>query len=495
VGKPKARSLPIALLLLGTLIPGAGRAGCDPPTITLRSELEDLEEIKSRLIFDFSSDLHGPRRFVYVENRGGPECGGSGCRSKDTVDSDRGGGVPVLRPQQWVVGFSGPLITAGPVSLRGTLAQLYNPLAHGPRSDAFTEPPELSLNLDLDVGGRRGVQLGLIPGYWSLLAVHREQSGTQLGSAIALPLRGNIQFNLVGLISSPPTRLEHERSWYAGGPLFPGGPITHLAGALILEQRGLNFSLVAAASAGQWTAPGMFATLDMILSVAFVDLALVLGYCSPLFFTPEGDTKDREWIAAARGEGNFGPLRLSAACSKELSPLSPFPETFRGCRDRFEAGIEITPKEASPRAWSIEGEAAWQRAWSAEGQEDFFRSLEAGSVLDWSDWSFAAGLRELRDGAAVPLRYARFSVGHDPDWGKIELEAEYRFDPLPGIELAAALDVSGEDRMLYVRIETEQAPPLPASGDSPRASDWLELVRLRMGWESSTELLFRRRPR
>jgi len=487
---PNPWSLRIALFLFSALLLGVDRAGCDPPTIALRSELEDLQEIKSRLLVDFPAGPYGPRRFVYVENRGGSECEGI-----DSGEADQGSGVSVLQPQQWAVGFSGPLVTAGPVSLRGILAQLYNPLAHGPGSDVFTEPPELSLNIDLDVAGRRGLQLGVIPGYWSLLAMYREQKGAQLGSAIAVPVGKSTEFTLVGLLSGPPSRLEPEGSWYAERPLFPGGLNTHLAGCLAWEHQRLRFSLGAAASAGQWAGPGMFVTLDMSLSVASVDLALLLGYCSPQFFTPEGDTGDLEWIAAARAEGDFGPLRLSAACSKELRPLSPFPDTFRGGRDRFEAGIELIRKSRTRRVLSIEGQAAWQRAWSAEGRENSFRCLAAGSTLDWRAWSFAVGLSESRDGASLPVRDVRFSVGRDPGWGKIELEAGYQLSPAPGFDIAAALDIFGEGKRLYIRVGTEEVLPLYPSGDSLQAADWLELFTLRLGWEASTDWLFRRRSR
>ena len=475
---PNPWSIHVALLLFSALLPGMDQAGCQVPTLVLRSELEDLREIKSRLLVDLPAGPCGPRRFVYVENRGG---------------AGQASGVSVLQPQQWTVGYSGPLVTAGPVSLRGIFAQAYNPLAHGPGSDVFREPPGLSLNIDLDVGSRRGVQLGVIPGYWSLMALYRERTGAQFGSAISVPVGRNTELSLVGLLSRPPSSLEGERSWYARRPPFPGGLITHLAGRLAWEHRRLRFSLNAGASAGQWTGPGMFAVLDVSLSAAFLDLALLLGYCSPQFFTPEGDPGDLEWTAAARAERNFGPLHLSAACSKELCPLNPLPDTFRGGRDQFEGEIQITRKSRSRRVWSAEGQAAWQRRWSAEGQESSLLCLETGSGLDWGAWRLAVGSRESRDGESAPVRDARFTVVHDPGWGKIELEAGYQFSPVQGFELAAALDVSGEDKLLYIRIGTAEMLPLYPSGD--KAADWSEFFTLRLGWEASADCLFRRQPR
>ena len=106
---PNPWSFHIAVLLFSALLPGMDHAGCQVPTVVLRSELEDLQEIKSRLLVDFPAGHYGPRRFVYVEKRCGSECGGI-----DSGEADRGSGVSVLQPQQWAAGYSSPLLTAGP---------------------------------------------------------------------------------------------------------------------------------------------------------------------------------------------------------------------------------------------------------------------------------------------------------------------------------------------------------------------------------------------
>jgi hypothetical protein len=356
----------------------------------------------------------------------------------------------------------------------------------------FSDAAGLTLNIDLDVGGRRGLQLGLIPGHWSLLAIYKEQTGAQLGSAIAIPLGGRIDFALVGLLSGPPPQLEHEQSWYAEGLLFPGGLISHLAGSLAWEHGPLRFSLVAAAAAGRWIGPGTFATLDMNLSAVLMDLDLMLGYCSPQYFTPEGDTGDLEWIVSARANRDFGAIRLTAACSKELSPLPPLPEAFRGTRDQLTAGIEILRKTATRRAWSLEGEAELQREWSEEGEENSRRCLGAAAALDWNVSGFSVGISEVRHGESELVRDVGVKVSHDPPWGKIELEAGYRQSPIPGLDLAAALDVTGEEKRFYILVGTEEVLPLRASADSLRAGDWLELFALRVGWETKSQWQFRR---
>jgi hypothetical protein len=478
VSKQNPRNLGISLLLLGAVLVGVAQVECDAATTTLRTELEDLQEMKSRLLVDFPAGLYGPRRFLYVENRKTFEYDSSGCGCSDREDSRRGARDPFWKPQQWAVGFSSPLFTAGPISLRGVLAQLYNPLAHGPASDVFSEPPDLSLNIDLDVAARRGAQLSLIPGHWSLLCMYERQIGSQFGSAIAIPVGRSLNLTLTGLLSSPPDRLEQEGTWYAGGFPFPGGLITHMAGSLTWEHDPLRLTLVAAASAGRLVRPGTFFTFDMSLSAALADLSLLFGFCSPRFFTPEGDTGDLEWIGAARAERVFGPFQLSAAWSKELCPLHPFPEAFRGGRDRFDCRIQIVRGSAPRRVWSIGGEAGLQREWSAEGRENTLRRLETESTLDWRAWKFAAGMSELRDGESETVRDVRVRLGHDPEWGKIELEAGYRLGPIPGFDLTASFNVTGEKKRFYIRVGTKEVVP---------AGDWLELFTLRLGWEASRE--------
>ena len=91
----------------------------------------------------------------------------------------------------------------------------------------------------------------------------------------------------------------------------------------------------------------------------------------------------------------------------------------------------------------------------------------------------------------MPLRDVRFSLTRDSGWGKFEMAAGYQISPVPGFDIAAALDISGEDRLLYIRIETEEVLPLYPSGE--KAADWLDFFTLRLGWEAGSDGLFRRR--
>ena len=461
--------LGITLFLLLGILPGADRAGCDGADVCLRTELEDLEIMRSRLLIDFPAGPFGLRRLMYVEKRDA---------------ADRAGSDPLLMPQLWAVGFSGPLITAGPVSLHGILAQLYNPLAHGAGSEVFSDAPALSLNIDLDVGSRRGLQWQAVAGRWSLLGLYGEQIGAQLGSALALPFGRSSECALVGLLSSPPEKPGD--GWYAERPLFPGGPISHLAGSLRWELDPLCICLAAAAAAGQQVAPGAFATLLVRLYAAPADLDLLLGNCSPEYFTPEGDRGDLEWVAAARAERIIGALHFSAGCRKELSPPPLLPQAFRESRDQLEAGIRVNSRSASGWTWCIRADAEMQREWSTAGQGSSRYRVQAGSTLDWRVWSLTFGVNEQWGGRPEPAGDAGITVGCDPAWGEVELEAGYGHGRESGFHLAAALEVTGEDKRFYLRLETEGLIPPPAPADSRRAEDWLRLLSLRLGWETKS---------
>jgi hypothetical protein len=460
--------LRITLFLLLGFFLGADWAGCDTPATTLKTELEDLELLKTRLLVDLPAAAYGPRRLMYVENRNSSGWDGSGL---------------LLPPTQWAVGFSGPLVTAGPVSLHGIFTPLYNPLAHGPASEVFAEPPELSLDIDLEVARRRGLQLSLIPGHWNLVCVYEQQIGAQLGSTIAISFGRGVDFALAGMLSSPPERIED--GWYSDRPLFPGGLISHLAGSVSWQLDPFALALIAAASGGRCVAGGTLLTLNLSLSTAPADLSLIFGFCSPQYFTPEGDSGDLEWIAAARIERDFGALHLSGGCSRELLPLPPFPEGFRESRDCLEAGIQVNSGSTSDLGWCMRADADMRREWSTTGRESFRCDVEARSTLHWSAWSLTAGMSEAREGKSEPVRDIRIAFGHDPAWGRIELEVGYQQSPAPGLQLAAAFDAIGEDKRFYIRAGTEEVLPLCASGDNRK--DRLELFTLRLGWEAKCQ--------
>lgn len=464
-----SRRIPLPLLLLFML--AANRGCCDGPDTTLRTELEDLGIVKFRLLIDFSAGPYGLRRLLYVENR----------EFSKTEGTDA-----LFPPERWAVGFSGPLLTAGPVSLRGILAQLYNPLAHGPGTQVCSETAGLSLDIGLDVASRRGLQLQIIPGHWSLLGIYKKQIGVQVGSVIAVPLGRRIACTLIGLLSGPPERLKDDQPWYAEQSPFPGGLVCHVAGSLVWELDPVRFSLAAAGSGGQRLAPGTFTTLNAGLSTVPVDLDLLIGSCSLGYFTPEGDKGDLEWLVAARAKGELGALLISAAWRRELSPLSPFPGEFRDSRDRLDAGIQIDFQHTRGCSWTIRADAELEREWSSDGQGRCRRCLEAGSTLDWRLWTLSAGVEEQWREDREWGQDAWLEVGWDPFWGRARLKAGYRRSRISGVYLAGSLEAVGDGKRAYIRLETEDVLSSFAAEEARRGRDWLRMFALRVGWESET---------
>jgi hypothetical protein len=477
-------SLRISLTLIVWLLLNPCHGSCDTPDATLRTELEDLRVMRSRLLIDFPASPYGVRRLMYVENRRGSYWRGS----------DRGGSDALLQPEKWALGIDGPLVTAGPVSPRGVLAQLYNPLAHGPGSDVFTDPADLSLDIALDVAGRRGMQLGVIPGHWNLFGLYRETVGVQLGSSVAVPIGPRVEVAFVGLLSSPAGQLEADPdgSWYAGDPAFPGGPISHLAGSLTWDFARLRLHLVAAGSGGQRVAPGALGTLQISWTGSGGELDLLLGHCSGGYFTPEGDIGEVQWMAAARGKRDFGSVHLSAACRKEIGRLPVLPAAFRESRDRLTAGIGISRPLGRGCTLSIEEDASLDLLWSTSGTGGKELSLEGGTTLDWRLWRLELVSEESWNSESGRLGQICLSIAHDPPWGRTRLEAGYQHGGISGFRLSAEIEAIGDGKRIYACLATRDVLPLDTGSKGWQAEDWLQLFTLRVGWEAKSRRQSRR---
>jgi hypothetical protein len=136
-----------------------------------------------------------------------------------------------------------------------------------------------------------------------------------------------------------------------------------------------------------------------------------------------------------------------------------------------------------------------QREWSTAGQRCSRYRVKAGSTLDWRVWNFSFGVKEQWGRESERTGDARVVAGCDPSWGEVELEAGYRYGSVSGFHLAAALEVAGEDKRFYLRLETEDLIPPPTSADSLQTEDWLQLFSLRLGWEAKSRRKPRREPR
>ncbi|MBN2552426.1 MAG: hypothetical protein JXB06_06635 [Spirochaetales bacterium] len=456
-----------ALLLLFRLVSGVCPACCDGAAAALRTELEDLQRMKTRLLIDLPLGRDSRCRLLCVANR----------RSCD----------PVLRPQRWAFGVSSPLFTAGPVCLEGILAQLYNPLAHGPGSDVFTESAGIALDIDLDVASRKGVQLILVPGHWRLFGTGREASRVQLGSGLAIPFGRRVGCELVGMVSAAPEGLPDplDGPWYQAEPPFPGGLVSHLAGSLSVELDRARLLLVAAASGGRFATSGSLCALHLSLEAPRAGLELLTGHCSSGFATPEGEWARLEWLLAARADWESGPARLDAGFRREIERPPLLPEGFRCSRDRLSGGAGFQWPTGGGCLLGVGADAVLELLWSSRGSGDRKCRLEVPASLEWCSWSLELAAVGSRQTAGRRTGQLRLSAAHRPSWGKIDLEVAYQGGEESGFHLAAALEAVGEGKRLYLRGETRKALSL---------EDLTDYFTLRLGWEAELRQRGRGRP-
>jgi hypothetical protein len=447
--------LPAAIFLFFCLCMSVHPGRCDGHTVSLRIELEELRESSARLLIDYPC-----LRLMYVEHR----------QSTDAV----------LQPERWSLGIASALLTAGPVCLEGILAQLYNPLGQGAGGAAFSQNARLCLDIDPDVGSRRGVELSLIPQHWSFFLLYKEAFGAQLGSAAALPIGSRAGCELVAMLSDPPGRLDHPAgpAWYPEMPPFPGGAVSHLAGSFILGSSRSSLRLLAAVSGGTRVGPGALVTLHAVRPGPRTELALLIGHCTAGFTTPEGDDGDLQWLAAARLRWDLRPFVLSATCRREISHTCVLSSPFRESRERLAAEIEWFRRMGPGCALIVESCALVQLHRAASGQVDEECCLEAGATLRRRGVEISAGA-SVGWGPERPrggLTELRLLLARDLRWGEIGLETKYRSGPDPGFWAAACLELVEKNRRFHARLESRRPlePPLR------------ELFSISLGWETKS---------
>jgi len=389
-------------------------------------------------------------------------------------------GDPVLRPDQWALGIFSPLVTAGPVALNGILPQLYNPLSHGPGSDVFSQSTDISLDIDLDVGSRRGIVLQAIPEHWECFILYKEEIGAQVGSSMAIPLGHRMDFELLGLLSHPSDQLQDggEEAWFVDTPLFPGGFLGHLAGSFAFNLQPVLLYLSAAVSAGRRVPPGAVYSLHAVWTAPRIEASLLIGHCSDRFFTPEGHSGDLQWIFAARLVWDSAPTRLFGSYRKEISrpPLRPAP--FRESRDQFAAGAEVSRRITSRCHLGIQADGEMELRWSTGGLPEKELFLGYGGSLGCHLWELAVEISGQWDSEYGWIKDLRLLLALNPGWGAVELEMGLLCRPTPGWHLGADVELKGEGKRLYARLETRQALPFsyPERG----------LLSIHLGWEAET---------
>jgi hypothetical protein len=433
-------------------------------TIRLRSELEDLQILRTRLLIDLPTVQAPSWRLMYLEKRESTN--------------------PVLQPEQRSLGVSGPLIRVGPVALEGILAQLYNPLAHDPGSDVFSETAGLALDIGMDMTSRRGVQLALVPRYWSVFATSKEAGQPQLGTGVVVPFAGQSIGELVALLCAPLQQGgdDADDPWYMDEPLYPGGSLTHLSGSFTCNRPPLNFRMTTAISAGQRVIPSTLSTLHVNWKGSPNDISLLLGHCGPSYFNPEGEGSDLQWLASLRASRDLGPLSLHGSYRREIAPPSMLPTELRESMDRFGAGVQIK-KRIDPRCiLRTECDAQMQLRRLSEGAVEEELGLDAEGWLDWRHWRVTAGTQLKGGYDSEQLCHTYLAIAHTPPWGTAELRVKYHFSPEPDLDMYGDVEVKGRDKRIYLRLECK----IPLSNPNAEKAHLLELFSFCLGWETQT---------
>ena len=448
----------------------------DGATVVLRSELEDLQRLRLRLLIDFSACDSAACRLMIIENRNASDA--------------------VLSPNDFLLGFSSSVLIAGPVCLRGVLAELYNPLAHEAESAVFTQEAALSLDVDMEIGSRRGLQLMIVPGTWSLFALSRSvkpQDGEprlheplQIGTAALIQVAPWLGCELLGILSAAPGSERQHEAWYPQQPMFPAGTIVHAAGTLRLDLPTIRILAAAAASGSLLVAPGGLMNFRLVWAGSRSELSALLGYCSPDFLTPEGSWCDLVWLADGHVELELDPLCLSAWYRRRIPRQPALPAAFRPCVDQLGAGADLDIRIRPDWRVRFDAQARGEVSRETDGPACKEIGVEAAASLGRSMWTLALELAGKRNSELGWAAEADLSFVHRPFWGRVEIEAGCRGGAHPGYHAAAAVEVEAANGRLYVRMNRENA--VPPGWSAENIGEQLRLFTLRLGWEVKTKL-------
>ena len=428
----------ICLLLYTVAFPAASVELC------LRSELEagleDTGILRERLLLDFS-DL---RLVLFAE---------------------------VQEPETATIrlGVRTPVFLAGPVSKRGLIRLVENPLGFSAASDVFQEKSGLFLNGDFDPGSRSGLKLALIPGYLELFGFRLQGQPLKIGVLTFFPVNNLLQIEVLGMASQPEEQLGFTE-WFSDPPPFPGGLIVSISSRIRLTRLRNKLALSVAASGAERARPGFLMQLHGDLHRTGIGLVGLAAYCDPAFLSPDGEYGD--WLIKVGGRLEIGPVgAYSLSCSYEKA--LPRPDIVPGAYLSFRDLAALKADLVSPlwRGWSLSARIAGRKkvfcstsgAWTEEADCELSVSLfhdllalklEGGLDLEGSTW-------------------ARLTPALDT--GPLELSVSYERVFKPDIEiLAAKLDLSVLEWRIYLRARLENP------------FRWARDFSLTLGWETTT---------
>lgn len=309
-----------------------------------------------------------------------------------------------------------------------------------------------------------------------------------MGSLVTMSFGGRTGFQFLGLLSNPSDQLRGggEESWFVDPPPFAGGLLSHLAGSFAFDLQPVSLYLSAAVSGAQRVLPGAVYSLRATWTGRRSEIILLIGHCTDHFFTPEGRSGDLQWIFAVRLGWNWRCSRLFGSYRKEISRLPLIPAPFRESRDLITLGAVITRRAASRCLLHLQADAEMEWRWSSSDFPEHRLCLEGGGTLDWHLWELSAGMAAewcSENGWESDLRLL---WALDPVWGRVELEMELQSRPTLGWHLSADVELKGEAKRLYARVETRRVLPFRRPEQDHGGLDFFDLLSLCIGWEAET---------
>jgi len=470
------RPTTLCLCLLVACFAGGSILWSDQGTIGLASELQQMKTLRTRLLTDV-----GSLRLLYLERREGDSLIQEGCRG--------------LAPDFWTAGIDSPWLTCGPVSLQGSLAQLYNPLGYGPGSEVFSETADITLNIDLESTSRRALFLDLLPGSLGFFFLQGNGSCLQQGGRIAVRIGGCVRAELLYLLSEPsgPPDSGGGEPWFYEHPPYPGGLLSHLGGSLSCRAGGSSLQLAAAACGGQHTVPGLFSHLHALWAGTAVEAAVLAAARSPGYFTPDGDSADPGFVLGTTLD-LYEPLQarskqkrvlLKSVCrrhlrveyNKEISrPAVVTAPHLESC-DRLSLDGEASLRLGARSCLRLRCDTETQVCWSGNGRAEKQIAVGFEGGLECSDSELAACLLWEWERPGVGTPELTFVYELDPRWGRLRFDVGVQLGMVPGWKTAARLELTNEKRKFHVNIETEGA----VLDHAPL----LDAVSVTLGWQTT----------
>jgi len=370
------------------------------------------------------------------------------------------------------IGVSSPYLTAGPLALKGLLREIFNPLAYGPGSSVFQEPPEIRLERSFSGSRKAGIVFDPVPDQLEFF-LFRSSGVTKAGGSLSIPVGSYFGTQLL-LATSQPERKIVDDSWFSDSLPFPGDRLIHGAGRLTLDHPGLFGSLSLGISGGRRIVPGYFTLLDIVMKTKVFQPELSAGISSPRYFTPDGKWCDRGIsLGLVLALAPFDFLELEGGYMCRLDHPSGWESAMRrylsseekrralGGTERYNAGIEGN--------WNLRKGLKITLASNFEAEIE--RAGNGGSTR--SD-TYSVQSRMASSSMAITAEYQQ-----ENDLQRVELEVCYQVLPeriklsaeinqpfhCPYIpDLAFKLELMSEIHHMFIRIEQEQGEPLLSLG-------------------------------